>query len=255
VLLIPFLAAGPAASANAVNGPDAASNNSLFVGGQFIDVSAGARGFTGDLDWIRSFSTGRSLNIGASSLSLAGTRWTYARLGVTAKPRSRAAFQLTTDLGRGTQGRQGFGYAAVRGAITYEAVPKRLYVEIEDQLLDVQETAGNIVKLGLVWPASASLVGRVAVHATTHGNVDTRALALRVDHARGGFSTFGGFAAGRSRPVLVGLGAGGKAQDLREVFAGAGMPLGRLRLTLALDWLTLGETRRGSVALSVKIPL
>lgn len=225
------------------------------MGAQLIDISADARGLTGDLDWIHSISPANSVNLGASSLSLAGTRWAYARLGVTAKPRSRAAFQIATDLGRGSEGGRGFGYAALRGGITYEAVPKRLYVELEDQLIDVHDTAGNIVKVGLVWPASVSLVARAAVNGTTNGNVDTRALALRLDYARGACSIFGGVAVGRSRPVLVGLAAGGMAQDLKEIFAGAGIPLRQLRLTLALDWLNLGETRRKSLALSLKIPL
>jgi hypothetical protein len=225
------------------------------VGGQLIDVSAGAQGFTADLDWIRALSPGKSLNVGATSQSLAGTRWAYGRLGFVMKPRPRVAFQLQTDLGHGSERGRGFGYAVLRGGITYEAVPKRLYLELEDQLLDVQDTAGNILKLGLVWPASAAVVARVAVHGSTGGNLDTRSLALRLDYTRGGFSTFGGVATGRSRPVLVGLAAGGMAQSLKEIFAGAGIPLKQLRLTVALDWLNLGATRRGSLALSLKIPL
>lgn len=235
--------------------PRRATSDTLFFGGQLVDLSTGSRGGTGEIDWLHVLSPRRSLNVGASSFSLAGTQWAYGRLGSTLKPASRTTLHAETELGRGREAGRGFAYKSLRGSLAHEVLEKRLVVEIEDRFLSVQQVSGNVVKLGAAYLPSATFSVTAAAHGTTSGNVDTRVLVLRVDREAKAFSAFAGVSAGRSRPVLVELGATGPAQRLRQAFGGVGIPVGRLRLIMAVDWLDLGEVRRGSFMMSWKLPL
>lgn len=255
-LTLALLAAGQKANGQSADFvPRRASSDTLFFGGQLVDLSTGSRGGTGEIDWLRVLSPRQSLNVGASSFSLAGTQWAYGRLGTTLKPASRTTLHAETELGRGREAGKGFGYKSLRGSLAYEVLEKRLVFEIEDRYLQIQQISGNVLKIGASFLPSASLSVTAAAHGTTSGNVDTRVLVLRVDREGKAFSAFAGVSAGRSRPVLVELAATGPAQGLRQAFGGVGIPVGRLRLIMALDWLDLGEVRRGSLMMSWKLPL
>jgi hypothetical protein len=208
-LVLAVVGAGSVASAQTPDvlrrGP---STDTLFLGGQFLDLSSGPTGSAGSVEWLHAFSSERSLNAGVSSFSVAGTRWTYGRVGGTVKraASSRATVHAEGELGSGTEQRQGFGYRTFRGSFGYEAVRRRLILEVEDQYVDVHDTAGNVVKLGFTMLPSSSVVICAALHGTTSGSVDTRTLMIRAGYELHGASIFAGLSAGRSRPALVNLG-------------------------------------------------
>jgi hypothetical protein len=235
--------------------PGASAQDTLFVGGQFLDLSAGATGSAGSAEWLHAFSPERTLNVGVSSFSVAGTRWTYGRAGGTLKPIARVTVHAEAEMGSGTDPGGRFGYRTLRASAGYEAVARRLILEVEDQYVDVHETAGNVVKLGFTMRPAASVTVSAAVHGTTSGSVDTRTLMARAAYDRGGATVFAGLSAGRSRPALVNLGTFGPAQRLREIFGGLQVPVGRLQLTLAFDRLVLGQASRQSLTMSWKVPL
>jgi PAS domain-containing protein len=231
------------------------SSNTLFVGTQLVSLSTGPAGGAGDVEWLHSLSSGASLKLGASSHALAGARWTYARAGATLKPGSRATLHAEADLGRGADAGRAFSYRAFRGGLAYEVIDTRLVLEAEDQLVDIHGTVGNVVKLGFTAIPWRSLSAKAAVQGTTSGNVDARCWMLRLDHQTRRFGAFAGVSAGRSRPVLLQIGVKGPSQALREVFGGASIPVGRLRVVLALDLLELGSVRRGAVLMSWRVPI
>lgn len=231
------------------------SGDALHLSAQVLDLAPGGGGVTGSVDWVHALSARHGLNLGVASFDLAGTRWSYGRVGGTLRPAARAVLHAEADVGRGSEAGRGFPYTSARLSLAYEAVPRALLLEIENHYVAIDRTRGNVVKLAASVLPAPTLALNVAVHGTTAGDVDSRTLTLRADSEHRGLAVFAGVAFGRSRPALVGLSASGAAQSLRQVFGGVTVPLGRNRLGLALDHLALGAASRRSLLVSWRVPL
>lgn len=250
-----FAAADPIGAQTPSATAPAPSADALFVTTELTDLAPGPMGFTGSVEWLHALSPSTSVNAGLLSLSLADIAWKYARVGSTWRPGRRTFVRGETDLGAGSAEREQFAYVAVRGSVIHQLLDGRVAVEFEEQYVDIHTTVGHIVKGGVTLAPSRSLTARAAVHASVGRDMGARALSVRVDARPRRVTTFAGFSAGRSRPVLVGLDGRDVPQGMREIFAGVTIPAGRPSVTLALDSMALTSARRRSLTLSWRLPL
>lgn len=230
--------------------------DTVFVSLQGIDATAGGGGGA-SLEWLHAFSPEKTLNLGLSSFSVGGTRWSYGRAGATWRPFSRTSLHAEADLGSGRESGANFAYRVVRGSVAGEVIEKRLVLEIEDQYIDVRPATGNTIRVAAAVFAGGSLTTRVGVLTSTSGNLGTRALTARIDLERDRWTVFGGLSAGRSQPSVLALipNAGGQVETSREFFCGTAVRVGRQQVTVAFDLLELSRSRRGSLVLGWRVPL
>jgi hypothetical protein len=231
-----------------------AGTDALYVGVQAVDLSLGPGGGAMTLELYHSFSPRTSVNAGILHFSVAGSRWTYGRAGVTWKLIQPLTLHGEADVGSG-KAAESFGYRQFRGGAGFELAGSGIVLELEDQYFEVQKTRGNVVKLGVGFPVSRFVRAAAAVHTTTSGNLGAESVTARVDVARHAFDVFGGLSLGSSSPLFFDLLTDGPAESSREVFAGVAIPIGTQRLTVALDYLARKQIRKGSVILSWKVPL
>ena len=232
-----------------------ASLDTLVANAERTDIAAGPQGGTGSIEWVHT-SSRNAFNAGLISSSIGETSWTYGRAGAMRRPFERTTVQGQADVGVGHERQRKYGYRAAQGSIAYELVDNRLALEFQDRYIDVDSSSGNIVKLGLTVLPVRPLSVAAALHASTNGNVDARSASLKVEAHFGGRAVIGGMSAGRSQPVLLGLSANAAvAQTLREAFGGVTVPVKRVRVTLLVDSLELGPTRRRSLIMTWMVPI
>jgi hypothetical protein len=228
--------------------------DALFVSTDVTDIAAGPRGITGAVEWLHPQSTTRSLNLGVVSFSLGDDTWTYGRVG-TMWRRARTAVHAQIDVGAGREGPEQFRYLAARGTLTRQMADGRMALEVQDQYVDIHETTGNIVKVGLTLVPTRPLAVTAALHSSTGGDLDVRSMSVRIDGQCRGATVFSGLSIGRSRPALVGLPGSGPTQKTHEIYVGSKIRLKPLYLTVVVESLALAQTRTHVLSMSWTVPL
>jgi hypothetical protein len=233
---------------------DPPSSNTLFVSTQVTDVAAGPRGINGAIEWLHPQSTTRSLNLGVVSFSLGDTTWTYGRAGAMWRV-ARTVVHSQIDVGAGREGPEPFRYVAARGTVTQLMAGGRVALEVQDQYVDIHETSGNIVKVGLTLAPTRPLAVTAAIHSSTGGDLDVRSVSVRIDGQGRAATVFGGLSVGQSRPALVGLAGSGPTQTTHEIYVGGKIRVKRLFVTVVVEALTLAQTRTHVLSMSWTVPL
>jgi hypothetical protein len=229
-------------------------SDTLVVNAELTDIGGGSQGGSAAVEWLHPLSPSKSVNAGVGSFSLVGTSWTYGRAGALWRA-SRTTLHGQADLGAGHDQRGSFAYRVAQATVEQQLVPGRLSLEVQDRFIDIDRTAGNVVKLGMTLVPMRALALSGAVHSATAGNLDARFASVRVDGYSHGATVFGGVSGGRSHSTLVGLADDGSpGQNLLEVAAGVTVPIKRLRITLGIDSLHLGETRRQTLTMNWTVP-
>jgi hypothetical protein len=233
---------------------DPASSNTLFVSTQVTDVAAGPRGINGAIEWLHAQSTTRSLNLGVVSFSLGDDAWTYGRAGAMWRV-ARTIVHSQIDVGAGREGPEHFRYLAARGTVTQQMAGGRVALEVQDQYVDIHETSGNILKVGLTLVPARPLAVTAAIHSSTGGDLDVRSMSVRIDGQGRAATVFGGLSVGQSRPELVGLPGSGPPQATHEIYVGGRIRLKRLFVTVVAESLTLAQTGTHIFSVGWTVPL
>jgi len=238
------------AQANPANHPD-----TLFVTGERIVISPGAAGMTGAVEWLHAIAPTRSFNAGVLTFRMGDSLWTYARVGAMWPLTESTTVRVQTDAGAGRDANDRFPYLTVQGAISHDIVTRRLTVEAGHQYVHIHTTAGHVGRVAVGYRAGGLWTIGAAFHSSFGTSLGVRAATLRIARDTRLATVFGGLSSGTSRPALIGTAARGVAADVRELFGGAVIPIGRFSLTAAISALDSHATRKRSVVLSWKLPL
>ena len=186
---------------------------------------------------------GNTLTAGAAFFALADTRWAYATLGGTLRAGARTTFNAEANLGRGDDDAGDFRYLLVRGGVTRELLPKRLYGEGEWLQADVARRQNGIARIGATYLPLPPLTLRGSLYQSISGDDDTTLVTVRGDCDLGRATAIAGFSAGRATPVLLQQGGGGETR-VREAFAGVVLRGWTIVATVGEDRQRLSVSRR-----------
>ena len=190
--------------------------------------------------WIRPRG-GHTLTAGAAFFSLADSRWAYATVGGMRRVGARTTFDAEANLGRGEDDTGDFRYLLVRGGVTREVLPTRLYGEAEWLQTDVARRQNGIARIGATWLPLPPLTLRGSLYQSIAGDDDTTLVTMRGDYDLRRVIVIAGFSAGRATPVLLQQ-SGGEIR-VREAFAGVALrgwtvvaTAGEERQRLSVSW-------------------
>jgi hypothetical protein len=246
-LLAPWSLAGGAA-------PPSRPPDQILLGAQILDA-AGATGGVLAVDWTHPLSPGVTLLAGASGATLAEARWAFGRIGGAWRVGRRTGLDGEVDLGRGSDAGADFGYRVARASLTRTLIPGRLEGFLQDRYLEIGTAKGNLIKVGLAFPTGAIGSARVAYEWTSSGNLGSTSASASFDLRAGRIGVLAGAVVGESIPSASPLLPPLPSAATNEVFAGARVPLGSRELTLLLDTLEVGATRRNSLVVGLRLPL
>lgn len=230
--------------------------HAFFIGGRLDDIQNGETEGGGRFDWVYTSPGGAVLNAGLAAFSVGDSRWSFAKLGGVVRPRPPLILSGEINYGSGTQKGSNFPYRLLKAGVTYEALPKRLYLELEDQYIDIDDVHGHLVKGGFSYWVRPDLALAASYAASVSGNLDTRIAAARADYYAGRNRIFAGFALGRTVPeILEGVaGTQSSVQDSQEYFVGFSVPVYRYEFTLAVSHIEFEGGSKTPVVFSFKIP-
>lgn len=162
--------------------------------------------------------SGSPLYAGLSHYRLAETYWTFATAGATVR-RGKSTLQGEFNVGPG-RSEDDFLYKVARVTIARQVTERQVFVEIEDRYIDVDVQQGNLVRAGLSWLPTKSLLLSVSRHVSTSGNLGTRFTSVRADWDQTRYRWTAGAAAGESAPVLFQQIDGAGRTSVVEAFGG-----------------------------------
>jgi hypothetical protein len=236
--------------------PSGTVEDFLHVNVQADSMSAASDGGGGGLEWQRPLSARAGLDLGVLSYSLAGSRWTYGKVIAHAKLHDRMTIYGEVDRGAGRRTGEGFTYQVYRAGLISTLISGKLFLDLEEQYLHVDETEGNIVKTGVVVSPVPSLRTSVSYYFSTAGDATSRFLSGRLDARWKRIDYLTGFTTGRASPEQFNIITGtDEAARSKEFFAGAAIPAGRQVVTLVLDTLRISGETKYTLSLSWKLPL
>ena len=234
--------------------PEAAgSPSTLIVSLEHSESSAGGEGSRLAVEWLRPLTSEAHLVAGFSTSTFAGSDWQVGRLGAFQQG-DRTTLWADLYAGAGQRDGRAFDYGLVLAGLSWQLIPRRLYLDFEDRYLDIDTVRGNLAQTALTYVSGSRFSSRLAYLRSTSGNVDSEFLSARADiFASRRIHWLVGVAHGRTQPeVLERL--GGAASDLRQAFAGIGFPLQGIEPTLILDYLHLDDSDRWTLSLTVRVP-
>ncbi|MDQ3280421.1 MAG: hypothetical protein M3Q69_03310 [Acidobacteriota bacterium] len=166
---------------------------------------------------------------GATFLSLPGTRWGYATIGIVHPANARTTFTADANLGSGSDREGSFPYVLVRGGITRQ-LAQRAYAEAEWLQVNVARQQDGIARIGATFIAQPRLTLRASLFESIFGDNDVSLGTVRADYDLARVTLIGGFSAGRSVPALL-----QQSDDIgrvREAFGGVAFDAASQRWTL-----------------------
>ena len=249
-----LLAIWPVASRAAEGDKRPLKHDQILVSAQLVDNS-GATGGIMEIDWIHPIVPRFTLVAGASYSEIGDARLWFGRVGGGGSVGPRTSIEGEIDLGEVQEGGTGFGYRAARVYLTQLLVPGRLELIAEDRFLDIGAAQGNLLKVGFgITTATIGAVG-VAYQGTLSGNLGSWAVIARYDFRLRGIGYLMGASVGRSitssSPLLPAV----PTSSSSELFAGVRLPVGDQEITLILDSIGTGSTRRNSIYAGFRIRL
>lgn len=181
------------------------------------------------------------LLLGVSQNKLSDAQWIFATANYSHTIR-RTTLQGEANLGRGHE-RRSFGYTILRVVATQEVATRRLFVEGEDQYVDVDRQRGHLARAGVTWMPSATTSLSASAYRSVAGNLGARFASGRGEWQSARIRLLAGGAWGRSQPVLFQQFAA-PVSNIREIFAGATVPVNTGSVTFAIDELRASNNRR-----------
>lgn len=238
--------------------------HAIIAGGRFDDLTAEAIDGGGTLDWIYTSSFGNAVFAGAAAYAVGDAHWAFGRLGGAFRPVERFILHGEINYGSGEREDSGgaggteesdFPYLIGKAGLSYELIPKRLFLKFEDQYYEVDDTEGHLIRGGVLVQATEALSAQLDYAESISGNLNTQFGFGRLDYSVPSARFFGGLAVGRSTPEIFDgvIRREAQPQDTLEFFAGVVVPVSRYEFTLAVSHLKLEETSKTPLNLSVRL--
>jgi hypothetical protein len=226
-----------------------AAGDSLYVNGRADSLSPGGSGGGGGLEWQHALPGARRLRLGGSAFTLPGARWSSAVAGLAA-PAGRTHWTLDATLGHSTLDGT---YRVTRGG-GLAILDRRLSVAAALQRLGGRSTRGTLGEGSVVAQPSAAVTVQASYFQSLAGSLDTRLGAVKTVVVSGGRRYLAGAAIGRTSPTVLGVRDDTRTQDVRQLFAGVALPLGRRgdELLVTVEHYDLDAARRVLVSVGWK---
>ncbi len=213
----------------------------------------------GSLGWLHNFNPDAIVGLSGEYQTLAGSKWGFGSLNFAlgrGQANTRSNYYAEAHVGSGDDDVHSYDYA-VYAAGLIQNVTHQLALQIEDKQIDIDQTRGNLPKVGLQFLWSPSLVTTASYSHSVTGNLGTRLGSVRLDHYGKTFNFIAGGAGGQASPAVVDIqtGVSSPGLTLREGFIGVSKPFSRVDLTLLGDYLKLADTERVTVTLNCIVHL
>jgi hypothetical protein len=130
----------------------------------------------------------------------------------------------------------------------------KLSAQIEDRRIDVENTHGNLPKVGLSYLWGPHFMTSASYQYSVSGNLGTRLPAVRLDSYWATVNLFGGASWGPTSPVVFNLPSGlvSEVRQLKEGYVGLSKPFPKIRgeLTAVADYIDLSGIKKGTLTVS-----
>jgi len=237
-----------------------ASTDRLLLSGNASRLSDSISGSGGQAAWLHDADHWH-VSAAGEYQSIDAAHWAFGSLAgaYTAADSAHSSVLAEVHEGTGRNGRDlpSFRYSVV--ALGYSGMlAPRWTLQLEVRQFDVDTTHGNLPKAGVVLLWNPHLLSTLSFAHSVRGNLQTEVTTARLDLVAGGWNALAGAAVGHAAPIVLNLQPGlsvQKRNSLNEGFAGVSHTMGRGQLQLVFDYLDLAGTTRGTVTLSLTLPL
>lgn len=222
-------------------------------------TDADADGGGGAINWLHYVSPDALFGVGAEHQFIDESQWTFGTLRGSVsrgEPGSRTSFFGDANYGQGDDDGRDFDYAVAALGISQAFSPK-FFAQLEARYIDVDTSDGVLPKLGLTYLWTLGLSSTISYEKSVSGNLGTELVTGRFDYRGQKVNLIVGGATGHADPVVVNLQPGLTlpTSDLKEGFAGIGIPFSRGEVLVLGDWLELAGSEKVTVTLSVTMNL
>lgn len=240
--------------------PDARPPDRLIItanGSRLTDADTDGGG--GALNWLHYVSPDALFGVGAEHQFIDESQWTFGTLRGSVsrgEPGSRTSFFGDVNYGQGDDDGRDFDYAVAALGISQAFTPK-FFAQLEARYIDVDTSDGVLPKLGLTYVWTTGLSSTVSYEKSVSGNLGTELVTGRLDYRGQKVNLILGGATGDADPVVLNLqpGLALPTSDLKQGFAGIGIPFSRGEVLVLGDWLELAGSEKVTVTLSVTMNL
>jgi hypothetical protein len=249
--------------------PPPATERLTFMGGG-VDWDGAQDGGGGAIGWLHNFGSGAILGLAAEHQRLGDTSWTFGTVSFASgfgSAQRRSNIYLEVRQGGGDEPSHSFTYSTYIVGLV-QNVTHQLAFQLEDKQIDINQSHGNLPRVGVQFLWSPKLLTQVAYARSTDSGRSTtsssRGLGTRLWTARADYygkwaNLFVGGATGQSSPVVFEQGDHLPIPDTglttHESYLGVTKPFSRVDVTLMGDYLKLGDFKRKMVTLSGSIYL
>lgn len=208
----------------------------------------------GSLNYLHYFTPDAMLGVGAEHQFLVESEWTFGSLrgayGFGAPGRRTTVFG-EAHVGQGDAAGRDFDYGVAVLGLS-QSLGARFSVQLEGRQIDVDESRGNLPRLGLTYIWSPRWVTAVSYAKSVSGNLNTELTGARIDRYGRHLNVFIGGATGSADPIVLNLppGSAPPVNDLNQGFAGIGKVFSRGEVQLVGDYLESGDSERITVTLN-----
>jgi PAS domain-containing protein len=211
-------------------------------------------GVGGSISWLHYFTPEAIFGVGAEHQTIADAQWTFGTLRGSlsfGEPATRSNIYAEAQYGQGDDNGRDFDHIVGVLGIS-QSFTNKFSVQLEGRQIDIDQSRGNLPKLGLTYVWSPHLLTNVAYAHSFGGNLGTEITTLRIDHYGQYVNFMLGGAFGSADPAVVNLqpGLNLPARNLKEGFIGVGKSFSRGELQLFGDYLELADSEKVTVTLT-----
>lgn len=208
----------------------------------------------GSINWLHYFTPNAMLGVGAEHQFIADSQWTFGSLRGSwahGQPASRFTLYGEVHQGSGDDDGRDFDYAIQVLGLS-KGFTREFSVQFEGRHIDIDQSYGNLPKLGVSYLFTPRLLATVAYANSYGGNLGTELGTGRIDYYGTHVNLILGGAWGQADPAVLNLepGLSLPAQDLKEGFVGIGKTFTHGELLLMGDYLKLEDSDKVTVTLS-----
>lgn len=214
-----------------------------------------ADGGGGALNWIHYATPDALIGIGVEHQFIADSQWTFGTLRGSwsrGTPGLRTSVFGEVNQGTGDDNGRDYDYSVATLGVN-QALAPTFFVQLEARHIDVDTSKGWLPKLGVTYVWTPAFSSTVSYEESVSGNLGTELVTGRIDFRGPKVNLILGGATGEADPVIVNLQPGltPPVSDLKQAFAGVGIPFSRGEVLLLGDWLELAGSERLSLTVSL----
>jgi hypothetical protein len=234
--------------------PPAPATDRLTFMAQGVDWDRASDGGGASVGWLHNFNSNLLLGLAGEYQHLSDTHWAFGTLNLAyglGQADHRSTYYIEVRQGSGDDAAGSFGYSMTTIGLI-QNLTHQLSLQIEDKQIDIENTHGNLPKLGLQYLWSPRLLTTVAYQQSTSPHeLGTKLWSVRGDYYGKHLNLIAGGAGGRATPVVFNV-QGNDVPGLqsREGYIGVTKPFSRMDVTLTADYLKLGDFKRKQLSLS-----